>query len=390
MRVIRFKSKDGDIRIGEDHADGTASLLLDAQGVLEPKDNRQALREMLRDRCALIADDDSGIRDSVGAVLDKFGCSCVTCRDGAEAISTLRDHKVDLVVSDIVMPEHDGYAVFAAAKQKKEDLPVILITGFGYDPTHQIVRATKKGLEGVLFKPFTPQQLVDRIVEVISPALACGNGAFIRLSEREKVHQFLAPVKPRDIVGLSIQHESDTSGDLAMFVRPSVTAQDPDKPIRLADAPAGMHALACLTAVVGRRLNRATESESRDGVLGFTLATDVVCDGRDASWGGGRAFDTTCPLGPVIVTPDELADRQVDLVTRINDTVTMQQSVSDLPGLAARTISRISSRLTLEAGSVVLLRLKPSLPEHSMPALSTGDVVRAEATFIGTLENPVA
>ena len=57
------------------------------------------------------------------------------------------------------MPNHDGYEVFAAAKRRRGNLPVVLITGFGYDPNHTIVRACNQGCEEVLYKPFTPQQL---------------------------------------------------------------------------------------------------------------------------------------------------------------------------------------------------------------------------------------
>ena len=69
----------------------------------------------------------------------------------------------DLVLSDIKMPGKNGYEIFAAAKDKNPNVPVILMTGFGYDPHHSIVRARKEGLAAVLFKPFKVDQLLGEI-----------------------------------------------------------------------------------------------------------------------------------------------------------------------------------------------------------------------------------
>jgi DNA-binding NtrC family response regulator len=67
------------------------------------------------------------------------------------------------VLSDIKMPHRNGYEIFAAARRRREDLPVILMTGFGYDPNHSIVRASQEGLASVLFKPFKVDQLLDEV-----------------------------------------------------------------------------------------------------------------------------------------------------------------------------------------------------------------------------------
>ena len=61
------------------------------------------------------------------------------------------------------MPDKTGYDVFAAARKKSLTLPVILMTGFGYDPNHCIVRASQEGLQAVLFKPFKVDQLLSEI-----------------------------------------------------------------------------------------------------------------------------------------------------------------------------------------------------------------------------------
>ena len=80
----------------------------------------------------------------------------------------LQAQRFDVVLSDIKMPFKNGYEVFAATKQVHPACPVILITGFGYDPEHAIVRASREGLAGVLFKPFKVEQLLELIEKAVT------------------------------------------------------------------------------------------------------------------------------------------------------------------------------------------------------------------------------
>lgn len=109
----------------------------------------------------LVADDEDIIRETIAEYLTRCGALPVTARDGDDAIAMIRTQTFDLVLSDIKMPNKTGYEVFAVAKSTTPPIPVILITGFGYDPDHNIVRASKEGLSGVLFKPFKVDQLVE-------------------------------------------------------------------------------------------------------------------------------------------------------------------------------------------------------------------------------------
>ena len=123
----------------------------------------------LRGKRFLIADDDANIRTTIAEVLRKHGCEATTCKDGYEACMNLEQDEYDMVISDIRMPYRNGYEIFAAAQRKNESLPVLLMTGFGYDPHHSIVRASQEGLSGVLFKPFK----VEQLMEEIRKALGC-------------------------------------------------------------------------------------------------------------------------------------------------------------------------------------------------------------------------
>ncbi|MBX3388960.1 MAG: response regulator [Phycisphaeraceae bacterium] len=151
-----------------DVASGPQSLL----GVEKAMENR-ALDPILQGRRVLIADDQPKIRQIIGSVLRNRGARVTVCNGGTEAIRALETASIeqevpyDLVVSDIRMPDHNGYEVFAAAKKYRADLPVILMTGFGYDPHHSIVRASQEGLQSVLFKPFQIEQLVETVKKAL-------------------------------------------------------------------------------------------------------------------------------------------------------------------------------------------------------------------------------
>lgn len=110
----------------------------------------------------LVVDDESLIRETIRDVLVSCGCNVEIASDGAEAKNKLVEERYDLVISDIKMPCANGYEVFAAAKDSCLDTQVILITAFGYDPHHSVVRARKEGLAAVLMKPFKVKQLLDQ------------------------------------------------------------------------------------------------------------------------------------------------------------------------------------------------------------------------------------
>ncbi|PKN75646.1 MAG: response regulator [Candidatus Cloacimonetes bacterium HGW-Cloacimonetes-2] len=82
---------------------------------------------------------------------------------GLTAIQEIMKGTIDLVLTDIAMPDMDGYELFWRIKDYKEDLPVIMMTGFGYDPNHVLVRAKVDGLQDILYKPFDVERLVELI-----------------------------------------------------------------------------------------------------------------------------------------------------------------------------------------------------------------------------------
>ena len=116
----------------------------------------------------LLADDEPNIRTTIHDVLHKYRVAVTVAANGAEACDRLDAGEFDLVLSDIRMPDKNGYEVFAHARTKSQALPVILMTGFGYDPAHSIVRASQEGLQAVLFKPFKVEQLLAEIRKALA------------------------------------------------------------------------------------------------------------------------------------------------------------------------------------------------------------------------------
>jgi DNA-binding NtrC family response regulator len=119
----------------------------------------------------LVADDEPNIRNTISDILRKYGATITVAASGSEAITLIEQDHFDLVVSDIKMPDKTGYDVFAAAHKHNSATPVILMTAFGYDPNHSIVRASHEGLAAVLFKPFKVEQLLAEVRKALQAAV---------------------------------------------------------------------------------------------------------------------------------------------------------------------------------------------------------------------------
>jgi len=174
--------------IGQDDLRGKLKTILDNVGsirsslkqvaegtnttVLGAKDVKVVSDPILRDAEILVADDEPNIRTTISDVLRKYDVQVTVCSSGAEAIAQLETRSFDLVLSDIKMPDKTGYDVFAAARKRDPTMPVILMTGFGYDPHHSILRASQQGLQAVLFKPFKVEQLLSEIRKAIQSVMA--------------------------------------------------------------------------------------------------------------------------------------------------------------------------------------------------------------------------
>lgn len=131
-------------------------------------------RPKLRGKRILVVDSDETVRAAAHELLGRFGCDVETAHNGEEALLMTRSFPYDVVLADIRLPDMTGFECFTRLREIHENLPVILMTGFGYDPTHSIVKARQQGLKAVLYKPFRLDQLLGEVEKAVTaPVPVC-------------------------------------------------------------------------------------------------------------------------------------------------------------------------------------------------------------------------
>jgi PAS domain S-box-containing protein len=114
----------------------------------------------------LVLDDDLSVVNSLADVLRAERCIVHCATLPSSALGILRNVKVDAVISDVVMPEMDGYEFYLKVREEMPGLPVILMTAYYYDKDHVIKRSRMRGLEGAIFKkPINPAKLRRLLIQ---------------------------------------------------------------------------------------------------------------------------------------------------------------------------------------------------------------------------------
>ncbi|HEX4132062.1 MAG TPA: response regulator [Pirellulales bacterium] len=129
-------------------------------------------RPELRGLKVLVVDTDEAVRSQSHALLDRYGCVVETAHDGTEAVSMVRAMSLtdnyDVIITDIRLPDTTGYELLMKLAQVIEHVPIVLMTGFGYDPGHSIPNAKRAGFSPVLlYKPFSLDQLLNAVEQVM-------------------------------------------------------------------------------------------------------------------------------------------------------------------------------------------------------------------------------
>lgn len=126
----------------------------------------------------LVVDDDANICQSLKDLLEAERCCIETAASGVFAMEWLGRERFDLVLSDVVMPDMDGYELYQTVKKNTPYLPVVLMTAFNYDKDHIIKRSCLEGLQGVIFKkPVNPAMLKKVVLQQCRPNQAVVNGS---------------------------------------------------------------------------------------------------------------------------------------------------------------------------------------------------------------------
>ncbi len=121
----------------------------------------------------LVVDVDEAVRTQAHNLLEKYGAVVETAHDGAEAVYMVRglapQFNYDAIISDVRLPSMSGYDLLLKLKELIDPVPMILMTGYGYDPGHSIVKARQAGLPqgAVLYKPFRLDQLIETVENMV-------------------------------------------------------------------------------------------------------------------------------------------------------------------------------------------------------------------------------
>jgi len=155
----------------EDYLEGIQMLQLPDDMVVNLEIHDHEAMCLSLEHHILVADDDETVREGIAAFLRAHGMCVDIAVDGLDAIEKLRSEpgKFDAVISDIKMPEANGYEVFRAAKDISPNTEVILMTAFGYDENHALIKASREGLRARVFKekPFDMNTVMNVLKEVL-------------------------------------------------------------------------------------------------------------------------------------------------------------------------------------------------------------------------------
>ena len=226
-------------------------------------------------------------------------------------------------------------------------------------------------------------------------------------TERAEVAKFLSPVAPAQFlcVGLNYRrHAEETKARIPerpiLFMKGINAVQHPGGPIQIPTHLASTEVdYECeLAVVIGKACKNATRENALDHVLGYTCANDVSARDWQIRFGGsqwcrGKTFDTFAPLGPCLVTRDEIPNpNALKIGTILNGERVQDWNTNDMIFDVPALIVFLSGSTTLVPGTVILTGTPHGVGMARKPEprwLRPGDTVSVEIERIGTLTNPV-
>ncbi|MES2463922.1 MAG: fumarylacetoacetate hydrolase family protein [Armatimonadota bacterium] len=217
------------------------------------------------------------------------------------------------------------------------------------------------------------------------------------------VRRLLSPLEPVNIlaIGLNYRRHAEESNMAVperpvLFIKPTSAVIGPDQAIVLPRDSDEVDYEAELAIIIGRVARDVSEAEALDHVLGYTCANDVSARDwqlrLDRQWARGKSFDTFCPLGPAIVTKDEIPNPDaLTIGIKVSGETLQSSSTSDLIFGVREIIAYLSRGMTLLPGTVILTGTPEGVGMGRTPArwLKPGDVCEVEVEGIGVLRNPV-
>jgi 2-keto-4-pentenoate hydratase/2-oxohepta-3-ene-1,7-dioic acid hydratase in catechol pathway len=257
---------------------------------------------------------------------------------------------------------------------------------------------------------------LGRPVKGDRPSLAAGDqaaelagdllGALKETGRTLSVEKLLAPLVPTDLlcIGLNYRrHAAETHGQIPqrplLFIKSGNTLNHPFAAIPIPRLSTQIDYEGELAVVIGKMAKHVRREQALEHVLGYTIANDVSSRDwqRDPALGGGqfargKSFDGFCPLGPHIVTADEIANpNALRLRTTLNGELMQDQTTGDMIFDVPAIIESLSSTMTLRPGTVILTGTPEGVGMARTPPvwLREGDRIAVEIEAIGRLENVV-
>jgi len=220
------------------------------------------------------------------------------------------------------------------------------------------------------------------------------------------VDRLLSPLVPTDILCIGLNYKEHAAegkfqvpDNPMLFIKSGNTLNDPGAPIPMPRRSSQIDYEGELAIVIGKKAKDVSRADALDHVLGYTIANDGTARDwqREKSLGGGqfargKSFDGFCPLGPVIVTRDEIPNpNRLKIVTKLNGQIMQDGTTADMMYDVPALIESLSSTMTLRPGAVILTGTPAGVGFARTPPvwMKTGDRISIEIEKIGTLENPV-
>ncbi len=244
---------------------------------------------------------------------------------------------------------------------------------------------------------------LEEIIEQGAEALGLVESIVEKASSTVEGARFLAPLsRPEKIMCIG-KNYADHCRELGsplpdrpvLFAKYPNAISGPDAEVELPEESSQVDYEAELAVVIGRRSKKLTPQEASEAVFGYTCANDLTM--RDAQkaegqWVRAKSPDSFCPLGPVIVTADEIPDPQnLKIGLTLNGRVMQDSSTAEMVFGVAELVSRLSATMTLEPGDLLLTGTPPGVGAGRDPQvfLKGGDILCVEIERVGELRTRI-
>jgi 2-keto-4-pentenoate hydratase/2-oxohepta-3-ene-1,7-dioic acid hydratase in catechol pathway len=214
--------------------------------------------------------------------------------------------------------------------------------------------------------------------------------------------RLLAPVSPGKIVAVGLNyadHARESAQEIpsvpVLFAKLPSSIVGPDESALVPRITTQLDYEAELGVVIGRRAREIRPAEALGHVFGYTCVNDLSArdlQAADSQWVRGKSLDGSCPVGPWVVTADEIPDPQaLRIRCVVNDEVLQDSSTAEMIFGVAELVSFISEGITLEPGDLVLTGTPAGVGFVRNPPryLQDGDVVNVEIEGVGMLTNQI-